>query len=53
MSKLWLMKLDPTSMNTEEKEGNFQLVGSAYLEMEILNKDNMTHGGEEKSECSR
>ena len=52
-SKLWLMKPDATSMNSEEKERNYQLVGSVYWEMEILNKDNMSHSRKPKNECSR
>ena len=48
MSTLWLMKPNPASTNAEEIEGRYQLVGSVYWEMEILNKDNMSHTGKKK-----
>jgi len=48
MSKLWLMKPNLASTNAEEIEGRYQLVGSVYWEMEILNKDNMSHAGKKK-----
>ena len=48
--KNWLNEpnTDPLCTNAESKAGRYQLNGAIFWEMEILNKDNLSHRTQKK-----